>query len=79
MVEVNARRAGSSPDWQSTNLAVFKLEPPLTEKIRRLEAGHKYERQSRQPGDGMLASQDGGLWDEASGLGGRNGAMKQAG
>lgn len=63
---------------QSTNLAVFNWEAHRAEKIRQVEAGHKDERQSRQPGDGMLASQE-GIWDEASGLGGRNGAMKQAG
>lgn len=39
-----------------------------TEKIRRVEAEHKDERQSRQPGNGMMASQ-GGFWYEASGLG----------
>lgn len=32
-------------------------DPHWAEKTRRIEAGHKDERQSRQPGDGMLVSQ----------------------
>lgn len=32
-------------------------DPHWTEKIRRIEAGHRDEGQSRQPGDGMLVSQ----------------------
>lgn len=73
-VELDPRQIG-----RALTLPSSSWNTPLTEKIRRIEAGHKDERQSRQPGDGMLASQEGGLWDEASGLGGRNGAMKQAG
>lgn len=41
MVEVNAHGAQSSPDWQSTNLAVFKLGPPLTERSDESRQGTK--------------------------------------